>query len=470
MSELTMPSAADSTAAAGSFRDFQWQPQPAAGAWVSAVVARLERGLPWAHDYAARLHAGCGTRLGDLIDTVFLAPDDPDVAAAVAAGWEPEGERDGFVVYDQPRGLFPTLAVSPRVQGITLELKVERVADFLAANGLTRAIEGRPLSPYRRSLVAMEGSVGLSVAERHASRGYASAGGPAAEELLAVSETLRTRPRRFPEAEEGFAELERRLDAAIDQIGRDAACDVFFAAEREYWMRRNRAARAQKARQDALGIGWANHDHHTYRCSRVHFASVVRLWEKLGLFCRERFYAGRAAGWGAQVMEHSTTRIVTFNDVDLSPEELMGDFSHDGLPPRDSLGTIGLWCGLHGESILQAGMHHLECVFDFEAQRAQLERESGVKTMKPFTDFPYLRQAFTEGERWAVDNQRVDRLVSLGLITPAEADRFRAEGAIGSHLEHLERNDGFKGFNQDGVSEIIAATDPRKQARGDARG
>jgi hypothetical protein len=37
-------------------------------------------------------------------------------------------------------------------------------------------------------------------------------------------------------------------------------------------------------------------------------------------------------------------------------------------------------------------------------------------------------------------------------------------GALGSHLENLERNDGFKGFNQKGVSDIIARTDPRRQA------
>jgi hypothetical protein len=53
-------------------------------------------------------------------------------------------------------------------------------------------------------------------------------------------------------------------------------------------------------------------------------------------------------------------------------------------------------------------------------------------------------------------------------VTPEQAEKFRVEGAIGSHMENLERNDGFKGFNQNGVSEIIAATDPRRQARPDA--
>ena len=112
-------------------------------------------------------------------------------------------------------------------------------------------------------------------------------------------------------------------------------------------------------------------------------------------------------------------------------------------------------------------MHHLECQFDFDALKQQLEAEAGVKTMKPFTDFPYLRQAFTEGERWPVRPERIERLLSAGRITAEQAEQFREKGAIGSHLENLERNEGFKGFNQTGISEIIAATDPRarRQAR-----
>jgi hypothetical protein len=82
--------------------------------------------------------------------------------------------------------------------------------------------------------------------------------------------------------------------------------------------------------------------------------------------------------------------------------------------------------------------------------------------MAPFTDFPFLRQAFTRGEMWPVDPKRIDRLVALGRITSEQADHFRREGALGSHLEILERNDGYKGFNQTGVSDIISRTDPRR--------
>jgi hypothetical protein len=185
--------------------------------------------------------------------------------------------------------------------------------------------------------------------------------------------------------------------------------------------------------------------------------------EKLGLRCRERFYAGAEAGWGAQVLEQPVTGIVVFADVDLSPDELFQDFAHDPLPPRQQLGTVGLWCALHGESFLGAGMHHLECQFDFESLKRQMEADAGIKVMKPFTDFPYLRQAFTEGERWPVAEERLQAVLAAGQITAEQAEKIRREGAIGSHLENLERNEGFKGFNQKGVSEIIAKTDPRKQ-------
>jgi len=68
----------------------------------------------------------------------------------------------------------------------------------------------------------------------------------------------------------------------------------------------------------------------------------------------------------------------------MSPEELVEDFSHKGLAPRKALGTVGLWCALHGEAFLEAGMHHLECQFDFEALKAQL-RDIQPRT-KQFSD------------------------------------------------------------------------------------
>ncbi len=180
----------------------------------------------------------------------------------------------------------------------------------------------------------------------------------------------------------------------------------------------------------------------------------------LGFHCRERFYAGSEAGWGAQVLEQPIAGVVIFADVDLAPSEITGDFAHESLSPRTELGTIGLWCALHGEAMFEAGMHHLECQFDFDGARSQLETFD-VKCMKPFTDFPYLRQCFTEGERWPVCPDRIEHALSRHLITAEQAAKFRAEGAVGSHMEVLERNDGYRGFNQTGINDIIRKTDPR---------
>ena len=161
------------------------------------------------------------------------------------------------------------------------------------------------------------------------------------------------------------------------------------------------------------------------------------------------------------MLEQPAAGVVIFADVDLTPEEVAGDFAHQPLPPQTKLGTVGLWCKLHGEAFLEAGMHHLECQFDFDAVRPQL-RAAGVETMTPFTDWAHLKQAFTKGEVWPVRIGRVQDALAGGFITPAQADQFRRDGALGSHLEILERNDGFKGFNQTGISEIILRTDPRK--------
>ena len=61
-----------------------------------------------------------------------------------------------------------------------------------------------------------------------------------------------------------------------------------------------------------------------------------------------------------------------------------------------------------------------------------------------------------------VKEERLQSLLKDGLITAEEADKFRTKGAIGSHLEILQREEGFKGFNQTGINDIILETNPLK--------
>jgi hypothetical protein len=451
-----------SSQTADPLKSFQWQPQPAAERFVRGVVDEFLASVPAAADLARRMKEETGTRFFDWVDHIRLPETAENQQKLTEAGY-------GAVLLDpalagrtfgHSAGMFPPIVLESSVPE-RVAIKVESVADFAAANGLY-PIGGEPMAAYREQWID-DGERFLAV-ERHGYRGFDARAVVAGERLSVLEhlEHFRTRPRRFADDGDGFAFADGLIDEAIREIGVDRACDLFFAAEREYWQRRNRAAQYQKARQDRLGLGWANHDHHTYRSSRKYFSKLIGIFEKLGFMLRERFYAGKDAGWGAQILEQPTAGIVIFADVDLSPEELFNDFAHEALPPRNMLGTVGLWCGLHGESFLQAGMHHLECQFDFDALKEQLEGQGGVKVMKPFTNFPYLRQAFTEGERWPVQEERIAALLAAKLITVEQAEQFRRNGAIGSHLENLERNAGFKGFNQTGVSEIIAATDPRK--------
>jgi hypothetical protein len=162
-------------------------------------------------------------------------------------------------------------------------------------------------------------------------------------------------------------------------------------------------------------------------------------------------------------MEQAACRFAVFADVDLAPSEVEGDFAHRSIEPRQELGTVGLWCALHGESMLTAGLHHLAGRFDFEAATSDLA-EWGVQMMEPFSKFSYLRQAFTKGERWDVSADRLEHLAATGRIDHGQAHRFAQEGAVGSHLENIQRGEGFKGFNQRTVSDIIRRTDPRIEA------
>ena len=437
--------------AAHPFAAYQWTTQPAAAAAVADLASRVQAANPFAADLGRRLRAESGTRFLDWLD--HLVVPRAEEARLRAAGFvdDPAGLR-------HPGGRFPRIAWGDRPGAA---LQVESVAEALAAHGVEAPIEGAPGPGLRRALLA-DGAAPLWAVERLGGVGFSPTAAPPTQAVAAIvhGERLRCRRRAFPDPGHGFALATALIDAAIAAVGRDAACALFFAAERAYWQRRNRAARVQRARQDALGLGWANHDHHTYRSSRRWFAPLIALLERLGFACRERFYAGAQAGWGAQVLEQNATGIVIFADVDLSPDELRGDFAHEPLPDREELGTVGLWCALHGEAVLEAGMHHLEATFAFDDARTQLAA-LGIETMKPFTDEPHLRQCFTAGERWAVAPERIARLRAAGAITEAQADTFHRDGAIGSHLEILERSDGFKGFNQHGVSEIIAATDPR---------
>ncbi|HEY3862403.1 MAG TPA: hypothetical protein VGO59_10985 [Verrucomicrobiae bacterium] len=429
------------------------------------IDAFLQRNS-FARHLAGRMRDETGTDFFEWADHLVLPAEDGTQLRALGMEEDRAETSGGETVLHHPRATLPRVLLSAGEDRLGLALRPEFVADFVAAHSLTAPIEGAPQSRLRRVLVSEENGARLEAVERNAYRGFAAA--PTApgdlKNIVEAQDLWRTRPRHCASEGQGFQAAEQILARQLESVGADLACHFFFQEERRYWESRNRAAQLQKRRQDTLGLGWGNHDHHTFRCSREHFVDAMEFLDRLGFAKRERFYAGAEAGWGAQVSEQAVTGIVVFSDVDLRPDEVALDFSSQRLGASSHLGTVGLWVGLHGESMLEAGMHHLEARFDFEMLRSQLE-EQGVRVMKPFSNFEFLRQAFTEGERWPVTRERIDKMLQAGQITTEQGGRFLGEGALGSHLENLQRRGGFKGFNQSSVSVIISATDPRKNLR-----
>lgn len=424
----------------------------------------------FARALARRMREETGNDFYDWVDHLTLPPDTLPELEAAGFREERAEARSGPKVMSHPRALMPRVVVKSGggSSGVTavLAIKAESLIDFVSRHGLAAEIEGEFGAGLRRSIVAAENRTRLEVVERLGYRGLAPRPAPPRFAALVVraSELWRRRKRDFADDAEGIKHALDVQKAVVELVGADIACELFFAEERSFWEFRNRAARVQKRRQDSLGLGWANHDHHTFRCSRRFFADVVEFFAGFGFSKRERYYAGAEAGWGAQIMEQAAVGIVVFADVDLMPGEIAVDFSTQRLPVAPKLGTVGLWCGLHGDSLLQAGMHHLEARFDFPLLRSQLAVE-GISTMKPFSDFQFLKQAFTEGEIWPVNRARAEKLLAEGMISAGQFEVFIRDGAIGSHLENLQRKGGFKGFNQKSVSAIIAATDPRTLGR-----
>ena len=408
-----------------------------------------------------------GVDILTLVDHWTL-PASPDLAEDLRTWGFVEEALDGGTAraWAHPLARLPRVRLDAQVAEPRLALAVEEVGDFLKRSGLPdEGRAGDDDSAYETAEVAVP--VGrLSVVARRGYRGFQPGwlDGAGYAALADARAAFRARPRAGSEADV-VAEAAQRFAGAAERLGRGRAVEEFFAAERDYYLARNAAARWQYDRQQTLGIGWANHDHHTYRSSRPGFRALMRLWQTMGFSFRERFYAGAEAGWGAQILEHPESRVILFCDVDMSPEELDVDFRETLLAPRDTLGTIGLWCALHGSSVAAAGMHHIECEFDFARCEADY-RAAGFGVMKPFTDLPMLKQAFTEPEMWPVAPERLADLRARGAITPAQADAFARDGAAGSHLEILQRWEGFKGFNKTGVSAIILETDARRRAAG----
>ena len=416
-----------------------------------------------AGELAGTIEWSTGTRFVDWVDHMVLPEDLMDEFDLQVMGYEEDagaGTMYGARCFrNRASTLFPLLL---RPGNLTeLAIRVEELDAFVHVHQRTAEPMGDPLGPYRWVDVVKEHDHLLTAVDRRGHAGFAIEEAHDVEEYALALDAFRERRREFPSDEEGMVATRELVEEQLDRLGVDRLADAWFKAEWEHWMAHNQAAQYQRSRHDQVGLGWANRDHQAYRCSRELYTHYIGIQELLGMRRREAYHAGAQAGWGAQVMEQVELGFVVFCDVDLEPGEEDNDFATEGLEGRDQLGTIGLWVGLHGECMLQAGIHHLALRVSFDRAIQDLE-SGGHVSMAPFSTFPYLQQCFTVAQPWKLDEPRARYLLGRGLIEQEAFDTFGERGAVGSHVELIERNSGFKGFNQDSVSQIITETDPRR--------
>jgi len=450
-------------------KQFIWQQYPEVEKYILGLFNEYVEKFPQVKILQSVLREETSTRLFDWIDHLRVSGDKKFLERLKSLGFAQLNlpVEKGKRVFGHPTAIFPKLIYSSsgnnsRGKISAAALGIENIPVFLNAFSVYTEIEGSPLSPFRRARVWQKGEREMLVVERRAYQGFIPQVMPPdyAGHYLQIYQKWFTRPRFYLNPAKGFEKTIKLARKLVSETDVHTAAWLAFAGEREYWLIKNRAGQIQKRRQDKFGLGWANHDHHTFRNSRESFSGLLQILKVFGFQLREKFYAGKQAGWGAQVLEQPGCGLVVFSDVDLSPEELELNFLKQSLPSRHQKGTVGLWCALHGESIFDAGLHHLAARFIFREAERDLRQEKELM-LPPFSQFPYLRQAFTQGEKWTVDPQRIKRLQKSGVIRQTQARIFLKEGAIGSHLENIQRDQGFKGFNQESVSDIIRRTDPR---------
>lgn len=381
-------------------------------------------------------------------------------------GFEQEAATSAYRVFTHPGARLPSVVVRDEYEQPTsgIALKVDRISDFLMTHNVTANIEGTCLSEYRRCCVSEENGISLWVVERRGTRSMEPSNQQSSyiQDYLEGMEKWQSRPRDRSDDSEAVHITIELAEQLISVVGLDTAAWMVLDCERKYWQSRNHAGQLQFSRQNSQGLGWANQLCHVFRSSRKHFTMLVRLFETLGFHCREKMYAGAEAGWGAQVMENSNSGLEVLLEVDLAVDEIDIEFSHHELPELENLGLVGLWCALHGESLLQAGMHRLDSGILNENVWKDSQK-TGIAMLEPLHESEQLIQGWTKGEIWGVDPKRVQVLVQNGQINPAQAEYFLANGAIGSHLETLECKEGYKGFEKNSLSAFIKQTHPLTQ-------
>lgn len=399
-------------------------PRAAAPALARLLFQRAMAASPEAQLLDRRLRTACAVRLKDIVDHIRCPPD-PMFAAS---GWR----RHGATLLRAPHPTLPDVVEDAE---FAIALRVECVERFLAASGIEARIEGAQHGPYRSARIFRSRDASFHVVERH---GWAAHAVPALGErklrrARLHQQIFRTRRRQFQSEARAIAHTLRLAEAAAADLGGAWAGALFLRAEREYWLARCLPALGQHQRQIAAGLGWCSVSHHAYACSREHFADTLRLLETLGHRRMSLVRSHDGANWGAELLDASATAAAPYTllCLDLAAHEHTLKGAEAGLSPLTWLGPPGLWCGLHGESLLEAGLCCVSAAYDLSALPHDVDTAAQSARAR-------LRAAM-HGEHQAVDPRRVATLERARYIPRPQAEMHSLYGAVGAQFEAFQR-------------------------------
>ena len=360
---------------------FVWTPQPEAARFVDEIIAAFYAACPPAARLAERMLDETGTRLADWIDHLGLADTPANVRGLQELGFE-QIDADSHCVWHHPGALFPTIHFDRQADS-GLGIKVESVADFLAAQGLRRhAIEGDRWLPCGRRGCSLRRrpSSGRRAARRNRARGRShrslkcAQGARTGRSISPPPPALRLAKRRDSSTPSNL------IAAAVDGLGRESGLrSVFCRRARVLAAPQSGRPGAESAAGRARArLGQPRPPHLSLQPRAFH--PVDRRFGATGLSMprtilrRARCRLGRAGARAAGLRRRDLCR--RRPDARRSQRATL---PISRSPPREQLGTVGLWCRLHGEAFL-AGRHAppgMPIRFR-SARRAAVECGSGV--------------------------------------------------------------------------------------------
>jgi hypothetical protein len=428
-----------------------WRGQQAAQGIIENIIEECTKRSAYLLELKKNLESTTSTHFIQWIDHLEIGGSLEFEEKLIDAGFIRESTTHHGCTFSHRGAKFPRISVVDEMYPfLGLALRVDSIADYCSVHSIHSWIDGAPGASYRKCCILRENGLFLFLVERKQNRVMEPSvlpGNLLVEQIL-LKEKWQMRPRIAHDEIEELDYLRHAIlvgEEMAASLGENEAAHIFFHGEQLTFQVKNRAFEIQKMRQDSFGLGMQNVSHMTLRSSRRHFTQALRLMEVLGFSLREKFFKGNGFGIGTFVLEQQESGLVVLLEVDISHEEVHASSIHKPFLEWAQLGEVGLWCALHGESLLQGGPHNIGIECAPPAMESDL-KNWGVSCMTLPTMEHCLHESCTVGEIWKVAPFRLHNLIKRNLMSEDKAQQILALGFEGSHLTLLYRESGYKGF------------------------